>query len=237
MDINVRRANVQGDAERALRVTYTLWGGESDLLVELVARTLPELANDHQDAEQAYAIEAALGIKGEFADLFRDVAAVKKMIWDESKTYSTEDLKELLSSIALTAATMHALVAQDDPGYAPAWAVLAEPLDEGAHPVTAEEARQLATGEVDYHIITDTTGQSIMLRVGSGVLLPGIVAGQWSDSVHEIKEFDRLREPGVVWARVENIEGTSGQWVKADYLGVPKSSLPGLRPIKDDPQA
>lgn len=101
MEVNIRPALTQGGSERAIHVSYTLWGDESDEMLEIIAGHLPQWADlfarknaEYQDNNGG---AFTLGERGQFSDMYRKMIKLKAALWDGNEgQLSTESVEEIL---------------------------------------------------------------------------------------------------------------------------------------------
>jgi hypothetical protein len=102
MDIDVQPAMVQHPTGREHRVTFTLWGWETEQLRQIMIHHLPEWARLFASKNAEYgagnqASGTALGQRGQFADIWRKIGKLKTGIWDGNEDQLTsESVDEIL---------------------------------------------------------------------------------------------------------------------------------------------
>jgi len=118
LNINVRRAAVQSGNDKATIVAYSFFGNESDELIEILGRVVPEWAAELGDIDNKYGLTGVfeLGERAEFADLYRAVAMLKRRYWDVNGI-PEEDIDGLLREVVSSAFSLLLLRSRSQPGY------------------------------------------------------------------------------------------------------------------------
>ena len=102
MQISIRPAVTQSGNDKAMSVTFTLWGEESDELRQMIVTHLPHWAELFQRKNSEYGGGAAfdLGERGQFSDMYRKMIKLKRAMWDENESVlTTEGVDEILMDL------------------------------------------------------------------------------------------------------------------------------------------
>lgn len=102
MDIDIRKALTQSDAEGNIRVTVNVWDSDTPELRAIITEHFPTWAELFARKNSEYGSGSAfdLGERGQFSDIYRKIIKLKRAMWDEDESVlTTESVDEILMDL------------------------------------------------------------------------------------------------------------------------------------------
>lgn len=221
MDISIRPATVQEPNGREWHLSFTLWGQETEQFRSIMLTHLPAWAKLFEEKNREYGAGqqssgSALGVKGQFADIWRKIGKLKTGIWDDNESALTsESVDEILLDLIGHCFLTLWMRGQDAPvsGSVP----FLERPDASEY---SSESYEIAPG------IWISTGDVVEFR-----------QHLHKGGVYEVQGFDTQRAEGMVCLilpQVDKGEAATPIWTNPDWLEVVDQSKKESDPVKVD---